>query len=90
MAKRREVVRRASGGMPAGLEPVSFRSFPEDGTEAERAEWRAGKRARRADRAKFLAGVLVRPDGVQVSEFLQAHGYLFTDRGTSKVAHLIV
>ena len=90
MAKRREVVRVASGGVPEGLEPIRASSYPRDGEESARMEWHAARTARRAARAGYLASVEVRPDGVSVSEFLQAHGYTFQDQGTGKVAHLML
>lgn len=47
----------------------------------------AHRRHHRARRA-FLASVTVRPHGVNELEFLQAHGFTSTDRGTPQTRHL--
>ena len=88
MAKRREVVRVAGGRLPEGLEPIRASSYPAGGSESARSVWHAARTARRAARGEFLASVTVRPDGVAVGEFLQAHRFIFYDRGAEKVAHL--
>lgn len=42
----------------------------------------------RAARRAFLATITVRPPGVGEVEFLQAHGFDATDRGTPQTRHL--
>lgn len=89
MARRRESVKGTLGVMPEGLEEMRASSCPFDGSEVERAEWRAARSARRAARAAYLATVMVRPARVGINEFLYAHGLTYMDRNTvAKIGHL--